>query len=667
MAFGYLIIIVFMILVAYTGLMGTSSISDRVKEVTEEAIPANDRIQELKSGIESVNLSMYQHYNSTDMRELDLYEKNVKSFKNQHEDLLAHLKRTLEPLEGSEKTVSQIKILEKSMPKIFVKIEQAMRLYRKTFEGENQLKVLNTQLDDVESAGKSISQRLISLNLANSADQKLMNALAIETMEGLKFVRRASLVQNIDEFNVLLKRYSNWIENYFTLSFKAEIIERNNNRARPVLRGLKDLSSRLLSMMGGQIGYGALRSTYLTSKRTLETSLASNEQELKSLKNKLQNMSEFATEFSSRAADDASASAASATKTILLFSILAALFGIGIAVLITLSFNVGLKRILDGLTTMARGDLSDDLSDYGKDEFGKLQAAAYRLGQSLKEIISGIQDQSHVLMDAAEKTNSVTFQTLESVTSQKQETEMVATAMQEMCATIHDVSRMSQETYAQMISVTEKAMSSKDNIEANKELSEDLKIEMSSASQVFQKLDDDIQKINEILLVIDSISQQTNLLALNAAIEAARAGEQGRGFAVVADEVRTLANRSQQSTKEIKSYIDTLLHRSKAAVNAIEQSLSKTEVINLKAEEIHGNISEVVSIMPHVKDLNMQIATAVEEQNQTSDEISRNITRISELAEHTESGARENQNEIYNLVDTSKSLGEMVEKFKLWK
>ncbi|VAW67150.1 Methyl-accepting chemotaxis sensor/transducer protein, partial [hydrothermal vent metagenome] len=231
-------------------------------------------------------------------------------------------------------------------------------------------------------------------------------------------------------------------------------------------------------------------------------------------------------------------------------------------------------------------------------------------------------------------------QTSQSIYEQQSQTEQVATAMNEMSATVQDVSKniagTAQSAHDAHAETVEGTQIVEVSISAVKKLADQLE----GAADVFQQLEQDSEDINTVLDVIKGIAEQTNLLALNAAIEAARAGEQGRGFAVVADEVRTLAGRTQESTQEINQVIEKLQSGSRSAVEVMKRSRDDAKAVVEQAAKAGESLSLISTAVGLINDMSTQIASAAEQQNATTEEINRNIVNISNIANETATGAQ---------------------------
>nr|WP_200979121.1 methyl-accepting chemotaxis protein [Pseudomonas cichorii] len=353
------------------------------------------------------------------------------------------------------------------------------------------------------------------------------------------------------------------------------------------------------------------------------------------------------------------------TLQIVASSVVALLVGVIVSWLITRLIVGPLRSVIGLAQRIAAGDLSGSVQVRRNDEIGQLMLAMQQMGEGLSRIVSGLQSGIEQLSNSAHSLSAVTEQTNLEVSSQKEETEQVATAMNQMTATVHDVARNAEEAALAAQTADEKVGGGQAVVRQSMQRIEQLAGSSQSASQSIQSLSAEIQNIGQILNVIKSVAEQTNLLALNAAIEAARAGEQGRGFAVVADEVRALAKRTQQSTQEIENLVGRLQSGAQASVEQIQSSgeLVKLAVSDaLQTESALGAIAEAVSM---IQQMNQQIAAAAEQQSSVAEEINRSVTSIRASADHSALAMQDNAASSLELASLGVELKGMVGHFRL--
>ncbi|WP_425327167.1 methyl-accepting chemotaxis protein [Pseudomonas viridiflava] len=300
-----------------------------------------------------------------------------------------------------------------------------------------------------------------------------------------------------------------------------------------------------------------------------------------------------------------------------------------------------------------------------RDELGALQQGIQRMGTTLRELIGGIRDSVVQIASAAEELSAVTEQTSAGVNSQKVETDQVATAMHEMSATVAEVARNAEQA-SEAASTADKEARAGDQVvsEAIGQI-EKLAAEVVRSSDAMTLLEQESDKIGKVMDVIKAVAEQTNLLALNAAIEAARAGEAGRGFAVVADEVRGLAQRTQQSTEEIENLVAALQNgtRQVSSIMLSSRDLTVSSVqLSRKAGTSLNSITQTVS---NIQAMNQQIAAAAEEQSAVAEEISRSIINVRDVSEQTASASEETAASSVELARLGGQLQTMVSHFKI--
>jgi methyl-accepting chemotaxis protein len=350
------------------------------------------------------------------------------------------------------------------------------------------------------------------------------------------------------------------------------------------------------------------------------------------------------------------------TWIIMIISILVALV---ITRITLIGITRPLARVNKMLNIVASGDLSMKLDETGKDEFAQLSKNCNSLIDSLRKLIESIVNRSAQLAAAAEQTSAVTAQSTTAIEEQRNQVEQAASATTEMSSTSQSVLSSANDALGEIKHADDEAERVKTISAIGRETIEQLADEVESAAQVINQLQQDSASIGGILDVIRGIAEQTNLLALNAAIEAARAGEQGRGFAVVADEVRTLASRTQESTSEIQTMIEALQTGAGKAVTVMDAGKSKaTECVN-QSEEADKALEVITHAVHEAFDRSSQIATAAEEQSVVAHEISENLESIVTIAEQTTAGSQQTASSSSEVARLAEELQQSVQEFKI--
>jgi len=370
-----------------------------------------------------------------------------------------------------------------------------------------------------------------------------------------------------------------------------------------------------------------------------------------------------------RVAEQEFQSAQAAYQHTLVFSAVTTLLAIIVLALLSWGIIAGISaavaRLEKASTQLAEGNLTARTNDSSRDELGRISQAFDRMAERFQRTINQVAASSSQLAAAAEETSAISVQTGSGVRQQTHEVAQVATAMHEMTTTVQDVARNAAEaaeaSHEAELEAQQGRKLATQTIDAIQTLAE----EVERAAEVIQSLEKESGNITSVLTVIQGIAEQTNLLALNAAIEAARAGEQGRGFAVVADEVRALASRTQQSTTEIHSMITRLQEGAEQAVSVMQSSTEKAgrgvEAVGLASNRLMA----ITDAVTRINDINIQIASAAEEQSSVAEEINRNISNVNDIAQQTSTASEQSAATSEELARLANELQQLISHFRV--
>ena len=375
------------------------------------------------------------------------------------------------------------------------------------------------------------------------------------------------------------------------------------------------------------------------------------------------------TESNARQANETTQAAASTnvqvTWILITGCLIAIVCAVALGMIVTAMITRPIYRSVEGAGRVAKGDLTHPIEVRGTDETGQLLQSLSDMQSNLKGTVQQIANASDQLASAAEELTAVTETSTRGLVTQNDEIQQAATAVNEMTAAVEEVARNAASTSQISSQTAEDASKGQKQVQQAVTAINTVTVEITDSTQRVEALAGQIHDITRVLEVIRGIAEQTNLLALNAAIEAARAGEQGRGFAVVADEVRALAHRTQASTGEIEAMIDRVRNGADEAVQAMGKSRTLVQNTQALATEAGLALERISEGVNQINERNLVIASAAEEQAQVAREVDRNLVNIQDLSTQTAAGANQTSASSHELSRLAMSFNTLVGQFKL--
>jgi methyl-accepting chemotaxis protein len=348
-----------------------------------------------------------------------------------------------------------------------------------------------------------------------------------------------------------------------------------------------------------------------------------------------------------------------------ILALAAMVIGIGASLVLSNIITKPIYQAVKAANQLAEGDLTIQIPEHAQDETGMLLEAVQNTATKLRLMIGTISQSSIELASASEELAVVTEQSSQGILQQETETDLVATAMNEMASTVHDVANNAAKAADAANQADKEAASGSAVVELTIKAINELHDNVNNSSTKLDEVEKQVDNISKILSVIRGIADQTNLLALNAAIEAARAGEQGRGFAVVADEVRSLASRTQDSTQEIQNIIGHLQSGTKLTVEAMEEGKLHAVTCVKQAEQTNSALTAITGAIALINEMNFQIASASEQQSTVAETINQNVESVRRIAEENASGASQTMSSSKEIAQLADRLNRLVVQFKI--
>ncbi|BCV27094.1 methyl-accepting chemotaxis protein [Shewanella algae] len=662
---GFAVVTLLLILLGAVSWFTNNELKNTTEVLQQLSIPALKSTGELGETLSEQQRLVLVGYHVTKANKLPPIQQQFASQKQNFKAQFASLSKLVQHEPGLKEILPQV---ERNYQAFINTSERMMADHLSALE---QQESLNKQRDQLETTADDAASLLLDLmDLEQSQDTTEREIAASAAALDSNVTNVISTVYDLvateerSKYEIIVKELSYIINE---AEAKLEYISRHGAGVidADVLSEMNSELGKLSQHLKGKNSIQAQKATQLELKASTQVALNQVETDKKNVNQAMGALSGAIETLTNEINAKTLASIDSASMQTLLVVLVAIVVAIAVSIAVVKPLTASLNRINQALNILASGDLTHKLDDSGQDEFAELSRNCNRLIDSLRGLIRGILDRSNQLAAAAEQTSAVTSQTTIGIQEQKSQVDQVATATTELSSSAQQVSHSADHALNQIKQADEEAQHMRMIAEENRRTIEALAEEVAKAGQVINKVHSDSDAIGSILDVIRGIAEQTNLLALNAAIEAARAGEQGRGFAVVADEVRNLASRTQESTQEIQQMIQVLQTGTQEAVAVMEQGRAQANSCVAKTEQANQALEAISESVHQAFDAGTQIANAAQEQNLVSQQVSEKLEHIALISEETASGADQTAQSSHQVAQLAEELQASVGEFKV--
>ncbi len=659
---GFGVISLLLLFIGITSYSKLSTIRDSTSMVNTISIPALENSAVLQSEFVKMSKISLQAFYADEVKKVDQLEAQFATEKTLYDAAATSLQAVVaeEPeLANSFKLVSSTYgDFIPTSSSLFADLKKSLTLRDKMI----------SQLDELESNSDDSASLILDFTDVRDASRRFPKAYSAANEMETSLNSLVSTVVDLTRTNsaATTDTLANEVKNRMTeIIGKMAVLTEEAGSSVEMVAELEEKINSIHELLNGSDGVIALKQQKLTASAAAETMLAKAEQQTTDALSALNQLLAKARSAAGDIQTEAESSVSNAILMIFIVVIISIALAAGIALLTVRSITTPLAKVNEVLGIVASGDLTKRLDDSAADEFGELARNCNKVISNLRQLIQGIISRSTQLAAASEQTSAITVQSTQSIREQKSQVTQAATATTEMSSTSQGVMQSSSDALAEIKHADSEAERVKGISNNNKQTILQLSQEVEQASKVINKLHQDSASIGSILDVIRGIAEQTNLLALNAAIEAARAGEQGRGFAVVADEVRSLASKTQSSTQEIQSMIQALQNGAQAAVEAMNKGRRQAENCVAQTEVADQALDSITHAVHLAHDMSEQISHAAREQNHVSHEISKLLESIVNIAEETAAGAEQTSDSSHEVARLAEELRLSVDQFKV--
>ncbi|UJF22989.1 HAMP domain-containing methyl-accepting chemotaxis protein [Shewanella sp. OMA3-2] len=662
---GFSVLTLLLIIFGVVTLLGNNSIKKGTQTLKQVNLPALAHTSLLSENISSQQIQSILGYYSDHSSKIPTIEQNLASENKKFQSEFSKLTNLISEQEQLSQPLNQLKsaylayeaVADKMLSErqqALSKQEQALKMRSDIENAADDASSILLDVTDLESSEDSVERSIASS--ANIVDSTFINLITT--------VYDLVAVTDSNKYDLIIKELD------FMVSEAKGKLSHISLQGQDIIDSgtLADLNAetdKVFTLLSGNNSIINLKKQQLQHEVVSAAALTDIQVKIKIVNTKMTELAAAIDSFTNQITNEAIDvidSAEVKTMVVVLFAIFVAFF---VSYMVVQPLKQSLAQVNQALNVLASGDLTHKLDDSGHDEFAELSKNCNRLVDSLRSLIMGILDRSNQLAAAAEETSAITAQTTIGIQEQKSQVDQVATATTELSSSSQQVSMSADQALEQIKQADQETQHMRSLADESKLTILALADEVTKAGEVINKLHTDSASIGSILDVIRGIAEQTNLLALNAAIEAARAGEQGRGFAVVADEVRSLASRTQDSTREIQLMIEVLQQGAQQAVAVMELGRSQANSCVDKNEQANIALETIIKSVHKAYDSGTHIAHAAQEQNLVSQQVSEKLEHIALISEETSSGAEQTAQSSHQVAVLAEELQSSVKEFKV--